>query len=57
MSSTIRVVATLATADEAKLRELAKPLIEATRKEDGCILYDLHKNTADGNKYVKSRLF
>ena len=46
----VRVVATLATKDEAGLRALAKPLIELTRKEDGCILYDLNQDNADPTK-------
>ena len=39
----IRVVATFQVTDPAQLVEAAKPCMDATRKEKGCIRYELHQ--------------
>lgn len=36
----------------AKVVEVAKPCIEATRKEKGCISYDIHQSQTDPNTLV-----
>ncbi len=37
---------------EAALRQELLSLIAPTRKEDGCILYDLHESTAQPGQFV-----
>lgn len=34
------------------LNAVLQPLIPAVRKEDGCILYDLHRSTANPEKFL-----
>jgi quinol monooxygenase YgiN len=50
----IYVVATLTIKPEsrAELIAAAKTVIEITRKEKGCILYDLHESTTDPARFV-----
>lgn len=45
-----RIVATPGTAD--KLEAEMKLLVEVTRKEPGCLLYDLHRSTEDPSIFV-----
>lgn len=45
-----RIVASPGAAD--KLEAEMKLLVEATRKEPGCLLYDLHRGTEDPNIFV-----
>jgi quinol monooxygenase YgiN len=37
---------------EKALMELAKPCVEATRKEKGCIAYDLQQDLDDPTKFI-----
>ena len=37
---------------ETELREVLTGLLEPTRKEDGCLFYDLHVNTNDPSKFL-----
>ncbi|HBY59294.1 MAG TPA: antibiotic biosynthesis monooxygenase [Solibacterales bacterium] len=37
---------------ESELREQLLGLIEPTRKEDGCLQYDLHEHTSDQGRFV-----
>lgn len=37
---------------EEDLKGAALVLVEATRKEDGCVQYDLHVNTSDPGRLV-----
>jgi quinol monooxygenase YgiN len=37
---------------EQELRALLSSIVEPTRKEEGCIQYDLHVNTAEPGKFL-----
>ncbi|GAC1328190.1 MAG: putative quinol monooxygenase [Beijerinckiaceae bacterium] len=48
------VIATASVKQEKRdaFREGAKVCIAATRKEDGCVLYDLHESVTDKTRFV-----
>jgi quinol monooxygenase YgiN len=48
---TLVVVLTAKEGQGKQLEELFKPAIAATRKEKGCIAYDLNRDLAEANKY------
>ena len=50
----IYVIATLRARPEklATLLDAAHTVIAATRKEDGCVFYDLHQSVTDSNQLV-----
>jgi quinol monooxygenase YgiN len=37
---------------EDELKDCLLALIEPTRKEDGCVQYDLHQNTSEAGRFV-----
>jgi quinol monooxygenase YgiN len=38
--------------EEKAFQEAAKPCVEATRKEKGCVAYDVHQDAEDSTKFV-----
>jgi len=38
--------------EEKAFLEAAKPCVEATRKEKGCVAYDVHQDSEDSTKFV-----
>ena len=49
---TLVVTFTVKKGEEKALMDLAKPCVEATRKEKGCIHYDLQQDLDDPTKFI-----